>query len=167
VRALAEAAGDIRWPVFVAGSAAHPDGGSVDLAGVEMLGQLDSERLAGWYARASIYALPARYEPFGLTALEAALAGNALVLGDIESLREIWGDAAVFVDPERPAEVADAVNALIDDPGKRRELAERARRRAFELTVDAMAERYTQLYRELCGATVRGPATLTTRGGRH
>ena len=50
-------------------------------------------------ARAAIYALPARYEPFGLTALEAALAGCALVLGDIPSLREIWGDAALFVRP--------------------------------------------------------------------
>ncbi len=32
--------------------------------------------------------LPARYEPFGLSVLEAALSGCALVLGDIPSLRE-------------------------------------------------------------------------------
>ena len=47
--------------------------------------------------RASIYAEPARYEPFGLAALEAARAGCALVLGDIPSLREVWGDAALYV----------------------------------------------------------------------
>ena len=35
------------------------------------LGALDEEELAGWYSRAAVYALPARYEPFGLTALEA------------------------------------------------------------------------------------------------
>ena len=56
--------------------------------------------IADWYARASIYALPARYEPFGLSALEAALSGCALVLGDIPSLREVWGDAALFVAPD-------------------------------------------------------------------
>ena len=47
--------------------------------------------------RAAIYALPARYEPFGLSILEAALSGCALVIGDIPSLREIWADAALFV----------------------------------------------------------------------
>ena len=34
--------------------------------------------------------LPARYEPFGLSILEAALSGCALVLGDLPSLRELW-----------------------------------------------------------------------------
>ena len=66
-----------------------------------MLGRLSAGELADWYARAAIYALPARYEPFGLSALEAALSGCALVLGDIPSLREIWGDAALFVPPGR------------------------------------------------------------------
>ena len=62
--------------------------------------------LARKMAEASIYALPARYEPFGLSALEAALSGCALVLGDIPSLREIWGPAAIYV----PAD--DKVGAL-------------------------------------------------------
>ena len=39
-----------------------------------------------WYAQAAIFVAPARYEPFGLAALEAALAGCALVLGDIPTL---------------------------------------------------------------------------------
>jgi glycogen(starch) synthase len=43
--------------------------------------------------------LPARYEPFGLSVLEAALSGCALVLGDIASLREVWGGAACYVRP--------------------------------------------------------------------
>ena len=59
-----------------------------------------SERLADWFGRASIYALPARYEPFSLSALEVAMAGCTLVLGDIPSLRETWDGAAAFVDPD-------------------------------------------------------------------
>ena len=77
---------------------ARPDGQSVALAGCpRLLGELPRDELADWYARAPIYALPARYEPFGLSVLEAALSGCALVLGDIPSLREIWGGAALFV----------------------------------------------------------------------
>jgi hypothetical protein len=58
---------------------------------VRCLGPLEASELAGWMHRAAIYALPARYEPFGLSALEAAQAGCALVLGDLSSLREVWG----------------------------------------------------------------------------
>ena len=64
-------------------------------------GRLTPPQMARVVSRApSIYALPARYEPFGLSVLEAALSGCALVLGDIPSLREIWDGAALFVDPD-------------------------------------------------------------------
>ncbi len=102
VRAVTEAARQIRWPVFVAGSPTHPDGGTVALDAVEVLGRLHPDQLARWYACTMIYALPARYEPFGLTALEAALAGNALVLGDIASLREILERLRHLRRPRRP-----------------------------------------------------------------
>ena len=94
VAALERVAPRLGWPVSVAGEEAHPGGGQVRPGHVRRLGRLAPEALAPWFARASIYALPARYEPFGLSALEAALAGCALVLGDIPSLREVWGDAA-------------------------------------------------------------------------
>lgn len=153
VGALAEASAQIDWPVYVAGSQEHPDGGSVELDGVRLLGRLEPEQLADWYARASIYALPARYEPFGLTALEAALSGCALVLGDIPSLREVWGEAAVFVDPDNPAELSRQVGALAADPARRERLVARSSRRARQLSTEAMTAAYLELYRELISPT--------------
>ena len=76
-----------------------------------LLGRLDERRWPSGWPRAAIYALPARYEPFGLSALEAALSGCALVLGDIPSLREVWGDAAVFVPPDDAGGLRDALYA--------------------------------------------------------
>jgi glycogen synthase len=101
------------------------------------------------YQRATIYALPARYEPFGLTALEAALAGCALVLGDIPTLREVWGDAAVFVPPDDHQALADAINGLIADQQRRSSLVAKARDRAQLLNAHRMAEGYMRAYREL------------------
>ncbi|MCL4401427.1 MAG: glycosyltransferase family 4 protein, partial [Acidobacteria bacterium] len=80
------------WPVYVAGDETHPNGRTVTESNLRLLGNLPADLLSVLMASASIYALPARYEPFGLSALEAALAGCALVLGDIPSLREVWGD---------------------------------------------------------------------------
>jgi glycosyltransferase involved in cell wall biosynthesis len=100
-------------------------------------------------ASASIYVLPAYYEPFGLSVLEAALSGCALVLGDIPSLREIWRDAALFVAPDDHASLARAIRRLADDEALRRVLAGRARRRARVLSPARMARHYHAAYATL------------------
>src|SRR4051812_30788746 len=105
--------------------------------------------MARWFGAASIYCLPARYEPFGLSALEAALAGCALVLGDIPSLREVWGEAAVFVSPEHPDELAEALKALMARPQRLAEFAAKARRAASRYTPDRMASEYVAAYRQV------------------
>jgi glycosyltransferase involved in cell wall biosynthesis len=151
---------DLPWPVYVAGATRHPDGrDAADHRGcssVRLLGSLPPWEVAQWMARASIYALPARYEPFGLSALEAALSGCALVLGDIASLREVWGDSAVYVDPGDSEALGRALRNLIGAPAARATLASRARLRASELTARRMARAYFQAYAELGGQRQAG-----------
>jgi glycogen(starch) synthase len=149
IAALARIANALPWPVAIAGETRHPDGGLPEFTGVRLLGRLSSEALAPWFARASIYALPARYEPFGLSALEAAQAGCALVLGDIPSLREVWGDAALFVDPDDGEGLRHTLAALAADESLRRDYAQRARQRAARFTPERMAAGYWALYSEL------------------
>lgn len=155
VAALDRVASDLPWPVCVAGAVESPGGDSAAHENVRLLGRLSSRALAHWLGRAGVYALPARYEPFGLSVLEAALAGCALVLGDIPSLRETWGDAATFVDPNDDAAILRALHWLCDDPVLRRRTAGRARQRALELTPQRMAASYLDLYRELRADGVR------------
>jgi glycogen synthase len=147
--ALGRVASALRWPVFIAGDARHPDGGAAACGGARLLGALGQPALARWYGAASIYALPARYEPFGLSALEAALAGCALVLGDVPTLREVWGDAAVYVDPFDDDALADALRRLIGDEGVRRSYSEASRTQALSYSTRRMAGEYRSIYRAL------------------
>jgi len=149
VSILAAVAPRLPWRVYVAGSERHPDGGEARYPNVESLGRLSPDVLADWLGRASIYALPARYEPFGLSALEAGFAKCALVLGDLPSLREVWGEAAVFVPPGDAGALEEALQSLIADPERRESLAARARTRAFEFTPERMAAGYLTAYRYL------------------
>src|SRR5262245_31551911 len=144
--ALDDVARNLEWPVYLAGERTHPEGGSVSPRYAHALGPLAPHVLADWLGRASIYAHPARYEPFGLSVLEAALAGCALVLGDIPSLRELWDDAAVFVPPDDRPEIARAIRALCQDATRRSALAQRCRARALELSPARMAQDYLEAY---------------------
>jgi glycogen(starch) synthase len=151
VAALAAVAPHVAAPILVAGETTGPDGKGVAVAGVRLLGSLDPDALAAWYGRAAVYALPARYEPFGLTALEAALSGCALVLGDIDSLREIWGAAARYVSPDDPEGLRDTLNGLLANTTLRSRLAAHAMARALQFTPARLAQAYLTLYRTLPG----------------
>lgn len=147
VGALCAAAPQIRGTVAVAG-----DGET--FPAVQSLGALEQEELLGWLRRAAVFAEPARYEPFGLAALEAGLCGCALVLGDVPTLREVWGAAASYVSPDEPGQLANAINWLLDDPvaGARASAAAAARARRY--TPAAMASGYLDAYRQLTRASV-------------
>jgi glycosyltransferase involved in cell wall biosynthesis len=140
--ALERVSGSIAWPVVVAGEGTPG-------------GRRSSTEIAALMARASIFASPVRYEPFGLAILEAALAGCVLVLGNVASLEELWEDAAVFVDPEDDDELAFVLDLLAERPERRFTLARRARRRARCYTPKAMAAGYLCVYAEALHAAHR------------
>jgi glycogen(starch) synthase len=159
--ALVQVAPEIPWPVYVAGEVKHPNGSEAPVSHVRFLGQLSSAALAPWYGRAAIYALPARYEPFGLSVLEAGLSGCALVLGDIPSLRENWDEAALFVPPRDSEGLKRALRSLIEQPQLRESYARRARNRALEFTAQRMLTGYLSAYSELMMTKVpRAPETF-------
>lgn len=153
IAAVDALASRLPWPVYVAGEDrhpnGHPNGADFQKNGAHMLGRLSAGHLAHWFARAAIYVHPARYEPFGLCVLEAALSGCALVLGDIPSLRENWDGAALFVDPNDPEALQQALNALIHDEELRARLAAIACARGMTFAPECMAEGYLAAYRSV------------------
>jgi glycosyltransferase involved in cell wall biosynthesis len=152
VRLLAAAAPQIPYSIKIAGdnsfenSQYNPAGGRV-----EYLGKLPTEAVAKELSTACVYVLPARYEPFGLSVLEAALSGCALVLGNIPSQREIWKDTALYVNPDDATGLAEAVNGLMEYPKMREAYAQAATRRAQEFSSRHQADQYLQLYHQLSG----------------
>lgn len=152
---LDEVAGSLGWPVYVAGDPRHPSGSVRSAGHAQLLGPLSRDALAGWMDRSAVLCHPALYEPFGLVPLEAAVAGCALVLADLPSLREIWGEAAYYVPPRDPSAVAAGLRTVTGDDALRARLARAAEARARRFDPTAQARSILALYRQL--APVPGP----------
>lgn len=154
IAALQAVSKQLSWPVCAAGpvefaSERFPADGSIELSGALSTSEL-SERLS----RAAVFALPAKYEPFGLTVLEAALSGCALVLGDIPSLRELWEGAALFVGPDDREGLCAAIERLAADRPLREKLGSLSRERGLTYSAERMAQGYLELYGRLMGSSI-------------
>jgi glycogen synthase len=117
---------------------------------VSLKGPQTEAQLRTLYSRAAVYAATARYEPFGMEPLEAALSRCAIVANDIPSFREIWGDDAVYFRTNDGASLAETIRHLSEDREKCRAYANRAYQRARErYNHKRMIDDYLQLYRNL------------------
>jgi glycogen synthase len=120
---------------------------------VAIRGPQTEAQLRALYSRAAIYAATARYDPLGLSALDAALSRCAIVANDIPSFRETWGDAALYFRTNDAASLAECIRKLNDDRAMRRAYAELAYSRARKrFNTKRMIEEYMQLYRDLASA---------------
>jgi glycosyltransferase involved in cell wall biosynthesis len=143
IKALARASTGLDWRVLVAGPT------SATFSELTLLGDLSHSALLSRMQRAAIFVSPALYEPFGLSVLEAASAGCGLVLSDIPTFRELWNEAALFVDPRDDRALHEALAMLCRDDSNRARLQlaaqERSQRYSLTQTVDA----YRALYQRL------------------
>ena len=143
------------WPVVIAGSSQNPErtpaaNDQRTLARASFRGEQSEAELRHLYARAAIFVGTSQYEPFGLAPLEGALSRCALILNDIPSFREIWGESACYFQENDMADMERAIAELVANRPLRLTYANLAYRRAQSLyTAHRMAEDYLELYGSL------------------
>lgn len=92
---------------------------------------VDRAQLPALLQRADVLVIPSRWaEPSGLTVGEGLATGVPVVAASAGGIPEVLGDAGVLFDPAQPGQLADAIGALADDPGRRNRLGQAGRRRA-------------------------------------
>jgi glycosyltransferase involved in cell wall biosynthesis len=101
------------------------------------------------YNGARVFALPSHYEGFGLTALEAMACGTPPVVANRSSLPEVVGEAGLLVDPDDPADLAAALQQVLQDNDLHDRLREAGLARAAMFTWRKTAEIALTIYRNL------------------
>jgi glycosyltransferase involved in cell wall biosynthesis len=97
---------------------------------------LDKERLAGYLAAGDVYAFPSRHEGFPVAPMEAMASGLAVVATAASGVTDIApdgeGSGVIVVARDDLAAFTTALGGMLEDPGHRIELGQRARRRAAD-----------------------------------
>jgi glycosyltransferase involved in cell wall biosynthesis len=116
---------------------------------VRVLGFVPDSHLPALYGGADALLYPSLIEGFGLPVLAAMSCGTPVLTSCTSSLPEAGGDAALYVDPREPEEIAAAMRRLADDALLRRDLAARGLRRVAQFSWQRTAEQTLQVYRDL------------------
>jgi glycosyltransferase involved in cell wall biosynthesis len=128
---------------------------SLGVAGdVRFLDWVRDEELEGLYATAGAFVFPSLYEGFGLPVLEAMRRGVPVACSDRSALPEVAGDAALLFDPERPAEIATAIERMLTDENQADRLREAGRRQAARFTWEATARETLRSYERALGRSL-------------
>jgi glycosyltransferase involved in cell wall biosynthesis len=141
--AALEAARAVGLPLVVAGPEKEADlAHRLRAAGADLRGYVEKEELAGLYRGAAALLLLSRYEGFGLPVLEAMACGTPVVLSADAALREVAGDADVYVERDAAAAVRRAL-------AERERLAAAGIERARLFTWAETARRTADVYRRV------------------
>ncbi|SHG02793.1 glycosyltransferase family 4 protein [Flavisolibacter ginsengisoli] len=101
------------------------------------------------YNAATLFLYPSLRESFGLPILEAMACGTPVITSSTSSMPEIAGDAALLVDPYKPAELTAAMHKSLTNNNLLADLKERGLKRASCFTWKASAEKLLQIYESL------------------
>jgi glycosyltransferase involved in cell wall biosynthesis len=144
------------WRLVLAGSNGYGAEGILDRIAqspardrIHVTGYLSPEALAGWYARARIFAFPSLDEGFGMPVLEAMAAGVPVIASNRAALPEVVGDAAVSVDAEDVAGLSAALRAVVENRDWAQKLTARGKAQARLFSWGEAVRKTWEVYRTL------------------
>lgn len=115
-------------------------GGAMCKDDICFLGYVSDEDVEALMCGAKAYVFPSVYEGFGIPSLEAMAAGTPLIASSIPAIREVAGNAAIYFDPHRIHEMANAFAELDAYEGKAAELIEHGKKRLEQYSWEETAK---------------------------
>src|SRR5205807_3164325 len=115
---------------------------------VDFLGSVAHHELPFFYSAADVCLMPSYSESFGLVGLEAQACGSPVVASDVSGLRSVARDGVTgfLVAGDDPADYADRIGRLLDDPELARQMGRRGRLLAQRFSWNRTADRLAEMF---------------------
>ena len=110
-------------------------------------GFVPDEDLPALYSAAELFVFPSLYEGFGLPPLEAMACGTPVITSNTSSLPEVMGEAGILVEPRDVRALAEAMERVLTDKGKGREMKGKGLQQAAKFSWEKAARETMEVYR--------------------
>ena len=117
-------------------------------ARVHFLGYLPEEKLAAVWQGSTFLVFPSLYEGFGIPVVEAMFFGKPVACSNVTSLPEVGGDAVLYFDPRKPAEIVRCMERILFEPGLKERLVKRGKERCRLFDPENITRQYLSVFEE-------------------
>lgn len=104
------------------------------------------EDLPAFYQQASLLAYPSFYEGFGIPILEALISKIPVITSRGGCFEEAGGTTSIYIDPQNPAELADAIKKILNNGDLRKEMVDGGFKHAWKFKDEQIAKAYMKVY---------------------
>lgn len=115
---------------------------------VEVKGYLPTKSLIRLFAKATAYVSPSLSEGFGIPGLNAMAAGLPVVCSNMPTLKEVYGDAALYFNPYEAQDIAAKIAKVITDKKTKSDLIKQGREQVKKYSWQKMARQTFKVYEE-------------------
>ena len=112
-------------------------------------GYIEQEDLPAIYTMAELYLYPSNVEAFPIPITEAMSCGTPIVTSNSNGLKEIAGEAAFFVNPNNPQEIADAIIKVLSSNDIKNNLSKKGLERSRLFDWNKCVKRTLELFDEV------------------
>ena len=98
---------------------------------------------------AEIFVYPSRFEGFGIPILEALNSGVPVIAATGSCMEEAGGSGSIYVNPDDTSGMTSALNSLLANPEKRKQMAESGKKYAANFSEERQAQQLMELYNSL------------------
>jgi glycosyltransferase involved in cell wall biosynthesis len=108
---------------------------------------ISHDKVIDLYKCCDLLCFPSFYEGFGLPIIEAQAIGRPVITSNYGAMKEIAGDAALFVDPTRTEQISDAINVLINSREIRGNLIRKGLENVRRFEAVEVSREYAEVYK--------------------
>lgn len=119
---------------------------------ISVTGYLDDQKLQQLMSRAEVFVYPSLYEGFGFPPLEAMRCGCPVIVSNSSSLPEVCGEAAYYVKPNNPQEIAAALSDVLTNRDLREQMIQQGFSQVRNYRWDISTARHLKLFEKMMGA---------------
>lgn len=112
---------------------------------------LPKDEVLRLYEQCDVVVFPSLYEGFGLPIIEAQAVGRPVLTSDRSPMREVAGEGAVLVDPEKVESIREGIRRLLAEPALRERLVAAGFENVKRFSAESVAAAYAKVYEEMLG----------------
>ncbi|MCO4794443.1 MAG: glycosyltransferase family 4 protein [Bacteriovoracaceae bacterium] len=116
---------------------------------IRIISKVSFEDLPGFYQSASVFVWPSYFEGFGLPIVESLFSHCPVITSKGSVFPESGGEGTIYIDPDSPEEIRDAISSVLSSETLRQEMIEKGIKHSEQFKIETTSKNLMEFYKSI------------------